>query len=158
MRFPDWVGEKAIEVARLESPSFVPTVPIVMKACSETLKPTQDAAISIDRWNTQAAMQLRERTEIDAMPAASKEVIARVVAEMAQHGMYILGSKPTDKGVTKDTLKERFRLSDQQIDALQNSPVNQEYWQGIRGRNTTNGLRQFGAADLQAIYDRNNAA
>lgn len=135
-RYPDWVGEKAIELAKAESPTFVPSVPIVGKACKDAIGTTQTSLTYAQEWDERARLQLEERNRFDRQSSEAPgedraAVVDRIRADMAAAGMPIMGDGQYRYRETEDVVKARLGLSDAEWDALPNAPAS-DTWENLQ--------------------------
>jgi len=130
--YSNWVGEKAIDAAKKDSPKFVPSVPEVGKACEAIIGQTRGTITWAQDWDRRARQQLEDRRKLEEQKEPpSQELIDRIRDEMAGHGMFILGAEKAHS-ITVESVKARFGITDAQWDAIPAAPVECGYWQGLR--------------------------
>ena len=83
LKYPQWVGEKAIVEAKRASPQFVPSVPLVEKAAEEAFGQIRQATTYGDNWDERSRRQLQERAVIEQAnkeedPEQRRVVLARL--------------------------------------------------------------------------------
>ena len=122
LKYPLWVGERAVIETKRKSPQFVPSVPLVGQSCEEIVGQTRAALTFGEQWDRRAKMQLDEREEIDRNQAAETPEYRRaVVARLWPSGL----------------LREPR--------ALVNNP-------GSIPERARDGFRQFSEDDLRKLY------
>lgn len=138
MGYPLHIGEAAIEMAKSESPKFVPSVPEVKNACEAAYGPTRTALTYAEDWDRRSRIQLAERAEWENK-SARLEVVDRVRAEMAAAGMPILGDEKSnfDPQFMVSAVKEKFQISDEQWNEIPDAPTDNDYWRGRRAPRPT---------------------
>jgi len=129
-RHPLDVGEKAIEKAKFESPKFLPTVPEVAKACDGI---RQEGWSYAQEFEAQSRRQLEDRRRRELEDEREPLEYRRQAAEriLAEYHAAVLG--PTSPTIeTAAMVKAKYGLTDQQWDALPDSPKG--HWQSIGHR------------------------
>jgi hypothetical protein len=81
IRYPEWVGEQAVVVARQTCPKFVPSVAEVEAACEAVFSQTRIAMTYAQQWDARSAEQLEERAAIEAEEVAEPPEQRAVVAD-----------------------------------------------------------------------------
>jgi hypothetical protein len=83
LKYPLWVGERAVVETKKKSPQFVPSVPLVEQSCEEIVADTRTALTYGEQWDQRARLQLEERAQIERAqaeesPEYRREVVARL--------------------------------------------------------------------------------
>lgn len=132
LNYPAWAAEKAIGLAKRESPKFVPSVPAVEVACEQVFGETRQTRTWVDDWNARTQLQLEERRQIEEAPRPKAEVVAKIRADMLAAGMPILGDRLDSVKFTPEAVKERLKISDEEWAKIPDLPEDAEYWCGLR--------------------------
>jgi hypothetical protein len=132
LRYPAWVGEQAIEQAKRASPQFVPSVPMVTEACESVVGQTREAMTYAHEWEEQSRRQLAQRKEQEAAEIESLEYRRRAAERILAEYRAGVSSKRMQTIETPETVKAKYGLSEQQWGAIPESPIDRNYWQGLR--------------------------
>lgn len=112
---------------------FLPTVADVVAWCEPDANHMR-RIVDLEE-NTQRQFEERDKREAElrAEPLQLRmAVVERVRREMAEAGLPFESDRKLFHGETETTVKERFKISDEQWAAIPNQPGGVGYWQGVR--------------------------
>lgn len=133
-RYPDEIiGRATSPITGIQREcKFPPSIAEFVAFCDEVRRRASYA----DEWNRRAQEQLAEREEFERNerrePLEHRNRVAeRIKAELRKHG-FKFENDPYSHGETSASVKAKLGISDQDWDALPDSPKKDDFWQGVR--------------------------
>ena len=119
-RYPEVVTTQAVDVS-IGLPGkykWWPKVAEIKEMLDELYEPFRFA----DRWDSAARAQLAERERLALTDQRPKKTMEQHAAELAEHGIFILGTKDKPEFVNVEQIREKHGISQADWDAIPNAP------------------------------------